>query len=66
MKESAPLGLLLLPYILILPVAVVVFPNGCCRFALLLLSFFREGVVTFSAAVVKIGSGVAAHPHLLA
>lgn len=57
MKESAP-GLLLLSNLLILPVAVVVFQIGCCRFALLLLPFFREGVVTFSAAVVKIGSGV--------
>lgn len=57
MKRSVP-GFLLLPYILILPVTVVVFQKRCCRFTLLLLPFFREGVVTFSAAVVKIGSGV--------
>ena len=38
--------------------AVAVFKGGCYRFALLLLSSFRESVVTFSAAVVKIGCGV--------
>ena len=53
---GSPFGLL--PYILILPVAVVDFQKGCCRFALLLLPFFRESVVTFSAAVVKMGCGV--------